>query len=384
MTTGVDPGAALRRSLADRLAADGRLHSDGWRAAVEAVPREVFLGDAVYRMDADTDTWSVLRRSEIGEPGWLDLVYRDETWVTQVGGVDAVDAFDRVAGAPTSSSSLPGLVVGMLEDLDVRDGQDLLEIGTGTGYSTALMCHRAGAGQVTSVEVDPGTAARARTALAALGYEPDLRVGDGFGGAGGRDHDRIIATCAFRYVPPPWLYQVDTGAKILVTLSGWLHANAQVLLDVDDEGTASGRFLPGFRSFMMARSHQPPPRGPVFFPSGAPERDTPVGLDVLDDWTGVFVAQLAAPSAVRYGMGSEGGLLDVSTGSQARVRVSEGGGWRVAQHGPVRLWDAVEEAVAVWRDAGSPHASAFGLTAAPGGQRVWLETPDGPSWRLPV
>ncbi|WP_435108302.1 hypothetical protein [Nocardiopsis synnemataformans] len=69
----------------------------------------------------------------------------------------------------------------------------------------------------------------------------------------------------------------------------------------------------------------------------------------------------------------------MSTGSQAWLRAGDDGGPIVRQHGPNRLWSAVEEALTVWEKAGSPPIDAFGLTANPSGQRVWLCSPDGPS-----
>jgi len=55
----------------------------------------------------------------------------------------------------------------------------------------------------------------------------------------------------------------------------------------------------------------------------------------------------------------------------------------VHQHGPIRLWDAIEKAITTWREAGNPHQSGFGLTVARESQRVWLGEPDGPRWELP-
>ncbi|WP_051865441.1 hypothetical protein [Streptosporangium roseum] len=170
MTTHETPGLAvrLRRTLADRLARTGSLHDPAWRDAVEAVPRERFLGSAVARGTED-GAWQVTHRAEVTEDEWLHLVYRDETWVTQIDGSMVEGAHGTVSGAPTSSSTLPGLVVLMLEAAGISDGDKVLEVGTGTGYSAALMCHRLGSHAVTSVEYDPAVAGRARDALTAAG-----------------------------------------------------------------------------------------------------------------------------------------------------------------------------------------------------------------------
>ncbi|MFI7135013.1 hypothetical protein ACIBQ1_55770 [Nonomuraea sp. NPDC050153] len=49
-----------------------------------------------------------------------------------------------------------------------------------------------------------------------------------------------------------------------------------------------------------------------------------------------------------------------------------------------KLWDAVEDAILTWEEAGRPHQSGFGLTVTPEAQWVWLGEPDGPSWTLPA
>ncbi|MGK5630962.1 ATP-grasp peptide maturase system methyltransferase, partial [Streptomyces sp. URMC 123] len=113
-------------------------------------------------------------------------------------------------------------------------------------------------------------------------------------------------------------------------------------------------------------------------------RPTRVDPALLDDWTGHFLAQLAAPSAEL--MNTSGGviLVDTATGSQAWTEPA-GGGWHVHQHGPLNLWDQVEDALTTWQSAGSPPQSDFGMTVEPDGtQRVWISAPDGPSWDLPV
>jgi len=56
----------------------------------------------------------------------------------------------------------------------------VLEIGTGTGYTAALLAHQLGPENVTTIEIDPELAARARAALATAGYEKvTVTTGDG-------------------------------------------------------------------------------------------------------------------------------------------------------------------------------------------------------------
>ncbi|MEU5794370.1 ATP-grasp peptide maturase system methyltransferase [Streptomyces sp. NPDC047813] len=374
----------LRSALVDSLIEDAPLMEPEWRSAAGAVPRELFTG-SYFRPVAGTVPTSY-RPVREGDPGWLEGVYSDETLITQLDGrIRPADVTEEaVTGSPSSSSTLPSLVLRMWQRLGVETGHRVLEIGTGTGYSTALGAHRLGDASLTSVEYDPVVGGAASAALKAAGFAPRLIIGDGLrGDPDGGPYDRLIATCSVRYVPLPWLHQVKPGGKILVTLSGWSYANALALLDVAGPGQATGRFLPGYTSFMIARPHDRPPRPTLVLLPGE-ERPSRIDPAKLDDWTGSWVAQLAAPSAERMGAGAEQILWDVSTGSQARTAPGADGGWTVVQRGPVRLWDRVEQAVQRWQAAGEPHQAGFGITVSAAGQRVWLGTEDGPGWDLPI
>lgn len=206
----------LRHALADRLEQGGHLRSAVWRSAVEAVPRHEFVRAFFRRSDGPRGTlWTPVLPGPDDLGAWLEEVYADVTLVTQLGGqLHPADVEGPVHGDPTSSSTLPSLVVRMLQDLDPQDGDRVLEIGTGTGYSTALMCERLGSEYVTSVEVDPAAAARARAALTAVGHEPALVNGDGLlGHPEDAPYDGLIATCSVRTVPGAWLEQVRPGAR---------------------------------------------------------------------------------------------------------------------------------------------------------------------------
>jgi methyltransferase of ATP-grasp peptide maturase system len=367
----------LRRALAESV------DSSGWGKALETVPREVFLGDAVFRHDPALG-WVPTHRRDMDVEEWLKLAYTDETWVTQIDEELAEDATEPVAiRRPTSSSTQPSLVVRMLEAAQIHEGDRVLEIGTGTGYSTALMCCRLGDESITSIEYDAVIAARAKRAINTAGYSPTLVTGDGLlGYENTAPHDRLIATCAVRTISSPWLRQVKDDGTITTPMLGWLGGVAFAHLTVRDD-SASGRFLKDDIYFMPARSHAAPPRPSMHLGMGEVS-DSRFDPAILTDDTALFVAQLAVPQAHHGWVEDTLVLHDVSSGSQADVRPAPGGGWVVHQHGPVRLWDEVEKVITLWIEAGRPHQSGFGLTATPNHQRVWLGDPNGPSWFLPT
>jgi methyltransferase of ATP-grasp peptide maturase system len=376
--------AELRAALVDRLTEDGMLTDPAWREAAEAVPRELFAES--YFAPVSDGSSAGYRAVHAGELGWLEGIYTDQTLITQFDGAirpgDVGSA--SVSGSPSSSSTLPSLVLRMWHQLGTESGHRVLEIGTGTGYSTALGAHRLGDGNLTSIEYDPQVAEAAAAALKKAGYAPRLIVGDGLrGDPDGGGYDRLVATCSVRYIPLPWLHQVKPGGKILVTVSGWSYASGLALLTVTSPGNATGRFLPGYTSFMIARPHDRPPRPSLALLPGD-ERPSRIDPETIGTWTGSWVAQLAAPSAERMGAGGKQILSDVATGSQARTTPHPDGGWTVVQRGPLRLWDQVEQAVHLWQKAGEPHQEGFGITVSTVGQRVWIGTEDGPGWNLPV
>ncbi|MGH3813578.1 MAG: methyltransferase domain-containing protein [Pseudonocardiaceae bacterium] len=120
-----------------------------------------------------------------------------------------------------SSASAPGVVAGMLEQLDVAPGHRVLEIGAGTGYNAALLAHLVGAaGEVTTVDIDGEVVPRAREYLAAAGYRGvSVFCGDGeFGCAGHAPYDRIVVTAGAWDLPPAWVDQLAAGGRLVVPL----------------------------------------------------------------------------------------------------------------------------------------------------------------------
>jgi protein-L-isoaspartate(D-aspartate) O-methyltransferase len=128
--------------------------------------------------------------------------------------------------------SQPYVVAYMTERLGLSGGERVLEIGTGSGYQTALLALLAE--QVFSVEIVPELAERARRLLRgelALG-NVRLRLGDGtLGWREEAPFDRILVTAAGPEVPPALLAQLGPGGRMILPVGP--DASAQVLRQID-------------------------------------------------------------------------------------------------------------------------------------------------------
>jgi protein-L-isoaspartate(D-aspartate) O-methyltransferase len=178
----------LREALVRAMLRDGSLHPGRVERAFRRVPRHVFLPDVD-----------------------LELVYRDASIPTKL-----------QAGEVVSSSSQPAIMAIMLEQLSLRPGQHVLEVGAGTGYNAALLAEIVGPhGQVTALDLDADTVARARAALNATGYS-NVRIEQADGMAGFPEcapYDRVIATVGLGDIPVAFWAQLKTGGRLVLPLA---------------------------------------------------------------------------------------------------------------------------------------------------------------------
>lgn len=115
--------------------------------------------------------------------------------------------------------SHPSTVAMQSQLLALQPGMKVLEIGTGSGYQTAVLC-RLGA-KVFTVERQKGLFDKTRTLLRDLRYNARCFLGDGYQGLAEVNYgpyDRIIVTCGAREIPKALMQQLKTGGIMVIPL----------------------------------------------------------------------------------------------------------------------------------------------------------------------
>ena len=115
--------------------------------------------------------------------------------------------------------SHPSTVAMQSQLLNVTPGMKVLEIGTGSGYQTAILC-RMGA-KVFTVERQKGLFDKTRVLLAELGFRARCFLGDGYRGlteVNYGPYDRIIVTCGAREIPAALMGQLKEGGIMVIPL----------------------------------------------------------------------------------------------------------------------------------------------------------------------
>lgn len=132
--------------------------------------------------------------------------------------------------------SQPFIVAIMTELLDLKPGDIVLEIGTGSGYQAAILAELAH--QVYSVEVIAKLAESARRALAAEGYHNvEIRWSDGaLGWPEHAPYDAIIVTAAAAHIPQALLAQLRPGGRMIVPVGKQHGRQMLVLIEKDAMG----------------------------------------------------------------------------------------------------------------------------------------------------
>ncbi|WP_329423595.1 methyltransferase, FxLD system [Streptosporangium sp. NBC_01495] len=178
----------LRADMSDQLSSRKVIRTPAVEEAFRRTPRHLFIPDVP-----------------------LDQAYDNKPVYTKT----------AEGGVCISAASQPGMVAVMLEQLEAQPGEQILEIGAGTGYNAALMAAIVGeTGRIVSIDVDSDLVDGAREHLAAVGVKNvEVILGDGvLGHPESAPYDRVIATVGAFETPTAWLEQLAPSGRLVVPL----------------------------------------------------------------------------------------------------------------------------------------------------------------------
>lgn len=199
----------LRRRLIEHLRGKG-IASETVLAAMGRVPRHLFIDDTAFQARAYEDS-----------------------------------AFPIPCGQTISQ---PYTVAFQSEMLATGPGQRILEVGTGSGYQTAVLCELGA--KVFSIERHKPLYLQTKERLNRLGYSPSLSHGDGFAGLPREaPFDGIIVTCGAPFVPAALLEQLKPLGRLVIPVGeGEVQRMTLIVKDRNGETTSTVkgdfRFVP--------------------------------------------------------------------------------------------------------------------------------------------
>jgi protein-L-isoaspartate(D-aspartate) O-methyltransferase len=222
----------IRQFFAEEIAAVSNIQTKGLVNAFATVPREHFLGPGPWQImnpDGGMGGGGNYRPTPDADPRH---VYHNVLL--------AIDPDRQLNnGAPSSLAS-------WLDALELKEGDDVLHVGCGVGYYTAIIAEVVGAtGHVTGVEIDPSLAARASENLGYLDHV-DVVHTDG-GEYDANPKDAIFVNAGATHVRSAWLDGLKPEGRLLLPLT--FAANPEVagmgfMLRVRrQEGEYPARFL---------------------------------------------------------------------------------------------------------------------------------------------
>ncbi len=148
------------------------------------------------------------------------------------------------AGHEGPSIYPPYMVARMTELLELSGDEKVLEIGTGSGYHTAVLARVAR--QVCTVEISEVLGRLARRRLATMGFTNiDVRIGDGYNGWPAQaPFDAIILTAAPPFIPQPLLDQLKDGGKMVIPIGGGEFLQDLVVITKTEDGLERRKVAP--------------------------------------------------------------------------------------------------------------------------------------------
>src|ERR1700730_1441445 len=233
----MEPVEQAWQSYAKELRFTARVRSSAVVNAFATVPREQFVGPGPWRIKSPMDLaeyWT----TDDDDPSH---VYHD-----------VLIALDEPRGI---NNGQPSLWACLFDHLNLVPGEQVLHLGSGTGYYTAIIAELVGsAGRVTAFEIDPTLTQKARAALADW---PQVRLihADG-AGISFEPVDAIVASAGATHPLGSWLDALRPGGRLLFPMATFRDGpGAMLLVKRSTEEGLTARFLcrAGFIDFQGAR-----------------------------------------------------------------------------------------------------------------------------------
>ena len=151
--------------------------------------------------------------------------------------------------------SQPYIVAIMTDLLKLQPGDQVLEIGTGSGYQAAILADLVK--DVYSMEIIEPLSQRARAVLDELGYRHvHTRVGDGYYGWPEQEpFDAIIVTAAAGHLPPPLIAQLKPGGRMLIPVGSRFMTQHLIVVNKHSDGSISTRQILPVRFVPLTGGH---------------------------------------------------------------------------------------------------------------------------------
>lgn len=387
--------AAARADMVERLEVAGDLRAGLVRDALLVLPRQVLMPQAYVRRTADGEKpprWDLLDwaapqdRAEL-----LKVLHSGASVLVQHDGEALLGRArgTRSGATITSMSTVMGLTASVLDELDLRPGHRVLDVGTGAAVTAAVACQVCGDSGVVTLDRDRHLTEAAAVRLAGLGFHPQVVCGPGDAGCLGRaPFDRILVSYTVERVPAALVRQLAPEGRLLAHVSS-ASPSWPALAVV--ERTSEGRIEAELRAVEFAHraGHgmeriwlSEPFRQRIATEPGtwtqrsmlAPPAATDRGFWLAaDHLLGGLVRDFGAEHLV---IGAPG------CGSWLRVEPVGHRRWNVTTKGPRNIWKELQDLAEVWRASGSP--TRYRLLFDPGGGQHATSPCGRLSWELPA
>lgn len=198
----------LRKQLVDMIRSKG-IHDSGVLRAMETVPRHLFM-----------------------DSSFLEFAYEDKPFPIGSG----------------QTISQPYTVAFQTELLEIKKGDKMLEVGTGSGYQTCILIELGA--RVYSIERQKSLYMRTKLFLPTIGYNPKMLIyGDGYKGLPVQaPFDKIIVTAGAPFIPPELKHQLKPGGFLVIPVGSDIQVMKRIIRTGDstfeEENHGTFRFVP--------------------------------------------------------------------------------------------------------------------------------------------